>query len=761
MSYLVNNSRVSTLLINGSNYTSNFVSWSVSDQSAFKQGVVSTTGQLILGTSPGGALIEDYDRNNFKRGMVITLDLQEPGGTSYRHPRGFLYVFGVSYNVENEQLEVEIGCRLALMALTDDFAELAALVPVQLAAARNSFSNCSGAFASTAQYIYQNNQGQLASDLFFAGDTRSTIVAGEWISVLGVTALSASPLAGSSPVPDQVNLSYQVLDQSGGNNGGRGYIERNETQSYYYLQYPAVIYKRQNSSATGDNPNGNLESIKVSATVPPGSGFSSACGNTPPRPPVQVDVEGKPKPPSCNEGYQSEATPYWIPAFRRELTETHYSGPAAQVQRVYSEVRGPAIEANQQYWADKYAYCKATWAEACNPNGSCPQEGTNQILLSYQETTNFYGNANEVVKVIVDNYATTLSGAQSSDWRAGNVNGSPQDFKVLNPTSMYRLSRSVTEYAQKNYGNRANTQIETVYNSSTTRQSGINGGRIDALDGIVTKTVRISTTTAPLEIAPDRLSNATADTKERIVNIVLFTGRYTSAPPQAGPYVIEEAIPTPLINPWKPIEEVVEDYSVYLSRFIKGDAFGLQIGEGLRSDVVNNWRPGMPFRYYDPKKGKVLAMRMDATVWGVDEEGASFVTDGLWLGESNGTVTVPQNLVGNSSPDMGSGGAAPSPTVPPSIVNETGVSGGAIAWNVDVFFSLSSTLTAFGNDGVVPVIPSDLSVNIYGTSICFVEGGIIAPGGLLATTTGGSIPVDLAGQLITATATVVNGDLFG
>jgi hypothetical protein len=82
MAFLSNNTRVSSLVIAGVDYTSNMVSWAVSDASANKQGCISTQGQVVLGTKPGGVLIEDYDRNNFRRGDQVILELTEPGGAT-------------------------------------------------------------------------------------------------------------------------------------------------------------------------------------------------------------------------------------------------------------------------------------------------------------------------------------------------------------------------------------------------------------------------------------------------------------------------------------------------------------------------------------------------------------------------------------------------------------------------------------------------------------------------------------------------------
>ena len=102
MSYLSNNTRVYSLTIEGVDYTSNLINWSASDESANKNGCIITTGTVVLGTKPGGVVIEDYDGNNFRRGDSVVLTVSTSDGGVTRHPRGLLYVVSTSYNAETE-----------------------------------------------------------------------------------------------------------------------------------------------------------------------------------------------------------------------------------------------------------------------------------------------------------------------------------------------------------------------------------------------------------------------------------------------------------------------------------------------------------------------------------------------------------------------------------------------------------------------------------------------------------------------------------
>lgn len=773
MAYLTNNTRAASLTINGVDYTSNLKSWSVSDASANKQGCIQTTGTINLGTAPSGALIEDYDRDNFRRGATVILDVTKPDGSVARHPRGYLFVISTSYSVEAEELIVEIGCRLSLIALTEDSSNsqldtLIALVPFTLNPTQRTYSNCCAGFASTGQYIYQDNNDSLIVSSFWDGDGLGTVAAGEWVSILGTTTSSVAPLAGAGAIPDSIKLSYQV--PSGSNNVSESKTEITETESYYFLQYPAASSRRVNSDADIDAINGTLNNIQNSVTYLVNAVYND-CGNAPP-PPQQSEQDD-----SCNDGYEIIQSPVTVPAIRREVTTTTYNGPGGQQDYTETEIFGPRVEANNQYFADKFAYCKSVFASACRPDGFCPRDGLGVVKLAYSTSKNEFGRAGELVKTTTDNYQLRLTAAQPTDWRAGNNGGRVQQFNSSYATdnSYFRVQRTETLYYQN--GN-TNFQDTKTYNSITSRGVGISSGaNIDALRGVVTRQVRKSTTISTLDVQPDTINEPTRSTVERTRTLPLFTGRFKTPPDSSGPYELDEQIPLPLLYyagsviSFTSINAAVEAYSDYIIRFTKGDIFGLQIGESLRNEVLDNWYPGMPFRYYDPSKGKIMAMRMDATVWGVTTDEAAFVTNGMWNGFTNGTVTTPDNLVGNSTPDLtidtngelGGTGGSPTPpgaVVDPGIVNEDTVDNGAIAFNVDVEMTFQAIANTFTIDGIQSPPPDPETLNTYRTFVTFCEGIIVGPGDLLEANGDGSIPLEYNGQLVVSTATVVDPDVF-
>ncbi len=759
MGYLVQKTRAAQLLIGGQDYTSSLVSFEVSDSGAFKKGLMTTSGTLTLGQRPGGTEIEDYDRNLFKRGTLVTLDVTEPGGAAYRHPRGYLYVISTTYSVETEQLQVEIGCQLSLAYLTDNAEAIFPLVPIYLDPAQQTVENCSAAFASAGMVLYQDSQGSLISRKFFGTDSSAGVEAGEWVSVLGQSALSVAPLASGGAVPDKIKLSYQIPEGLLAEDG-LGNVDTTLETSQYFINYPATIWKRN------PEPTPSGERLVPIRVVPEEQGppSTSGCGNTPDPPqsggPVYEYITVNYY--LCNDLWTTDRANEYLPATRVSTSTTTYGAPGAQVSYVEQTVRGPEIEANSSYFADYYAFCVATYGYACNPQGNCPYYGMDTHLLSRQEMFYEYGpEANELVRTVQDTYQTLLSTYTADDYRSGVSNGIPQGFQsgLSASDGMYRQSRVITEYSQE--GN-ANVQLVTTYTSITSRGVGPNAGAsLDALDGVKTSVRRKSTTTTTLDVRPDTINTATTSTNEETTELILNTNSFVTPPNEAADYVLEEAIPVPLLSEDRAeIDGWVADYSEYLARFVKGDLYGLQLAESMRPEIVSNWYPGMPFRYADTSNNKISAMRMDACAWGVTPDEAIVVTNGIWLGFSSGTLNLGSNLVGNSRPDMSGGTPTPppAPAPPPSIDGD--LVGESFEFIVNIEFNLSSGVFTYTEGGVTRPNPTDFSVLQEQAIMPYCTGFIVSTGGLLDTGGTGSIPVEYNGSIVTEEATVVNADLF-
>ncbi len=792
MAYIVQSTRAASLTIGGTDYTSSMIEWQASDSSVNGNGLMETTGAVILAQRPGMPDLSDYERNAFKRGESVVLNMTDINGSTFLHPRGLLYVLATSYDPESEQLSVEIGCRIALISLTDDIKEILELSPIALDDGQKNIQSIASALFAAGELVYQDNTGELVKTEFFDGDSTSGIAVGSWVSVFGQTTLSTAPLSGTSVIPDRIKVSYdepvEEPDDTETDENGTVYTEDIEVSNYFY-QYPASSWVR--NPEAGDcllfDAYGNKTEVACIEGGPDGDGgvattplveepATSDCGNTPEAPDGTYEDDSEDSfrivPVSCNYGWETKSTPVFVSAKSTRTARTEYGGPAQQVSRVFQEVRGPKVEVNSMYFADKHAYCTYLYGYACLPGGNCPYEGTGQSLQSYAETLYFYGEDNQVTKTVRDTYATVLSAAQTHDWRSGQLGGVPQNFdsSLASDTRMYRQQRVVTEYLQR--GGSQSVTLITQYDSPTSRAVGIKSGSIDAVgaNGIKTTRRTTSTTYNSLPEQPDLLAAPQTETETKTTDVLVEKGAAVggpgfTGPPEAGPYILEISLPVPVLSPDGEVRtEFIQNFVDLVPRWVKGDAYGVQVTEALRREIAFNWKPGMPFRYADTLNNTILGLRMNACSWGVSTQAAVVSIDGIWTGYSRGTLDPGSNVVGDSRPDMSGGGVIPpvNPTpVPPTIIDD--VIGFNVAEVIEVHFFLDFNMQDPGADGVLPAPPTsydERAFNIEEALTVFVAGAIVEPGTILETTGAGGMPIGSAGNLLTTGTVVVNNDLF-
>ena len=192
MGYLTTTPRPTSFKIGGVEYIDNMISWQAQDASAFRNGLIATTGTVVLGTK-GGQSLSDYDRNSIKRGKETILQLRYPNDNEKIHPRGRLYVISSAYDPENETLQVELGCILTMKALLERGDELLYLAPIPLDPAQQDYANVAASLAAGGKIAWMKNDGTIAQDDFFSGDTFGGVAPSTFASVRGVTALSVSP----------------------------------------------------------------------------------------------------------------------------------------------------------------------------------------------------------------------------------------------------------------------------------------------------------------------------------------------------------------------------------------------------------------------------------------------------------------------------------------------------------------------------------------------------------------------------------------
>ena len=759
----------SSFLVGGVEFISNLVNWQVSDQSAFRNGLIATAGTCVLGSKPGQSLA-DYDRNRFKRGARTQLRVTFPSGRQKLHPRGTLWVISVAYAPEEEQLILELGCDLVMKNILERGEDLLSYTPIPLDPAQEDYANVAASLAANGEIVWANESNQLERATFFSGDAAGSVATSAFVSVRGVTALTVSPMALTQAIPDELQLSYQY-PTSVRTEDNQGKVETETTESNYFLRYPATTFERFKLAP--------LEEIVAPPPIiiPPVIIVDSGCGNVPEPPPISptIPVPEVPSTPplACNYGYETKQVATYVSAKRREIRTTEYGGPSAQVSKSETLIYGPALEANSQYFADKYAFCVQTYASSCSPNGNCPMDGLDEILLGRQVTTYTYGSANEVIETVTSSYRPKLAAAQPTDWRSGINAGVPQDFNNdLDINSQYLHQAVIRGFSRE--GN-VNVQKTRTFTSIASRGAGL-GSQLDAYKGIETSETRRSSTTVTTDLRPDTANAATTavENGERLLRIGGSIGGYNEP---YGPYVVKEDLPVPLLlDSTAAVNEAVSNYGDYLSKFIRGDSRGLQIAEVLTEKVTDNWTPNAAFRYYDPATEKLMALRMDATTWAVSEEGCLFVTSAIWVNDLSGTATIPQNLIGNSTPvidgeNPSDGGGAYVPVLDDQgevigveqveiEVEDGTITNASYVFDVVVEFGFGAFPFCSGENGVRTPPPDPVNVNLEGTTVIWCTGSIVQPGALVSLDQDGSIPLQSVGKVVVDSQLVITEDLF-
>ena len=748
MSYIINGARPHTLTIGTTNYTSRLINFTVSDSSAFKQGFVTTSGTVTLATTNDGVNLADYERDMFKRGAVVKLDITYDDGTTERHPRGYLYVLGVSYNIEEEQINIEIGCELTLRRLINKVDDILTLAPITLDPERKTYEGISGSLATAGKYAYQNNQGTIVTTDCFPNQDEFYVDNNVFTSVRGTTVIDVGPLQ-SGPAPDEITFEA-AEPTTGSNTSGQGRVDTVTTTSDYFIKHPGPLFKQVRSCQDVQECVDDIRSSTPTDQYPPN--VPNSCGRDESQPPEAGYAK-------CEDMYEVRENSIYLPAKSTQIQTTTYGGPAAQVSEVVTETYKYSLELNPGFFSDIFYSCWANFGTYCNPNGFCKIGGLDTILAEKRVQKNFFGKANEVVRTENFVYANTLSIVKPEDYRSGLVDGVPQIFSTSVPVQLF-----LAEYTQILNYSQGNLEVqETITKTSpTSRGVGLSKGiyAIDAaLNGITTRQVRKSTKATVLNVAPDNANNSKTITQNSKTTIELENGG-KEGPSWHEKYVAEESGLVPFLISDKTARGVaIRKYENYLKLWYEGDARGIQMTEMLRKKIATNWYPTRSFRYYDPNNSYYAGFRMDASSWEVTPAGCYVATDGLFMDTYKGTPTIPDNVVGDATPDMNDGTPGnpdppnPEPPDPPPDFEDP--KNKIIRCQLLLGLSIKAR---FGGVNPPPVKKVDADLNFV--MKIYVRGIKSQVGALVLPTEKGNLPITSGGRLIVDDSKVIDEDLF-
>jgi len=308
------------------------------------------------------------------------------------------------------------------------------------------------------------------------------------------------------------------------------------------------------------------------------------------------------------------------------------------------------------YYAELYAYRLAR-----SGGKSARLEGLNTIVQNKRERTYEYGSGGEVLRTVEKQYRNMIGAMTQNDWRAGNSQtgevfdpedpptGANRGFLTSPPTSrMYLASQTTVTYQY--FDDRTVEITEQLQSSAQCNGVGIyppSGGRslqnINA-DNNGVKSVTKRTSMGGLlnpEQPPRNPGGRTTVSKSAVY--VDESRKYSST--SAGSIVLATTMPYTIPNATEnELRALAANYAKVLRNQLEGDAAGIRVAETMRPEVLGSYYPGMPFSFYDRQKDQLIKLRMNATGWAIAPGQAIFATEGCFIGRSNGTVTIPENV---------------------------------------------------------------------------------------------------------------------
>lgn len=622
MAWLNNTAAKVFITIDGVDYSNELTSGSVTDSTAINTGSVLTGGQLEFAEPPGQNRLEDYAQNKFGRGKIVLIDV-EIAGVRSRHPRGYLYLLGSTYNTENRTMSAEVGCLLTMRNITDDIGDMADLTIFPLTSNAEeipTFSNLLTAINTEGKFIWQDNQGVIRKDTFFSDDgLGSDKASAKWVSVRNYTCLSVGPLGAAATVPDTIKVNYTWQTSSNSDTDidpitGKPQ-EEDETVSTYWLEHPANLRKTQ----------------KICTTDPRGV---RTCKD--------VVVNGAKRQYSVTKTNAS---------IRR------YGGPGGSVSTENALTVGPAVELNGAYFAELYAF---QLSQAGGDSRELQPQGLDLVVQTSREKVYEYGTGGEVLKTIEKRYKNLASAMTTQDWRAGNaetgkvfepdapLDNATRGFLTTIPSDLVYLDAKVTtEFTY--FDDRTVERTTTVQSSASCNGVGVyppTGDRIvqdiGADNNGITTSVKRTSTGGLLN--PDQPPRNPGGLVLRTKSDVYIDESAKYFPTEAGSVVLNQSLPFAVVGKTEQyMRNLAANYARILRAQVEGDAAGIRVAETLRPEVLEYY-PGMPFSFYDEQEQKLVKLRMNATGWAFAPGQAIFSTEGCFIGVSNGTVTIPDNV---------------------------------------------------------------------------------------------------------------------
>lgn len=220
----VNTTTKTRVIIGGKDVSSHVIEANISDDSAYSNYIITTSGEITLAAEAGGYDILDIEQTAFPIGSKVNVYVTYDNGTSGLHPRGTLYVLGSTVNLQTQQLKLQVTCSLGFIsqneeAYTDAVEELFdSLIPASFlenfVETEKTLSTLASLLETIGYLIYQDAYGYVQRVNLLGADGFGSTRPGKLTSFDKYTAINIDSISDTAIEPNaiavRVDYTYDI-----------------------------------------------------------------------------------------------------------------------------------------------------------------------------------------------------------------------------------------------------------------------------------------------------------------------------------------------------------------------------------------------------------------------------------------------------------------------------------------------------------------------------------------------------------------------
>lgn len=220
----VNTTTKTRVIIGGKDVSSHVIEANISDDSAYSNYIITTSGEITLAAEAGGYDILDIEQTAFPIGSKINVYITYDNGASGLHPRGTLYVLGSTVNLQTQQLKLQVACSLGFIgqneeAYTDAIEDLFdSLIPASFlenfVETEKTLSTLASLLETIGYLIYQDAYGYVQRVNLLGADGFGSTKPGKLTSFDKYTAINIDSISDTAIEPNaiavRVDYTYDI-----------------------------------------------------------------------------------------------------------------------------------------------------------------------------------------------------------------------------------------------------------------------------------------------------------------------------------------------------------------------------------------------------------------------------------------------------------------------------------------------------------------------------------------------------------------------